>query len=591
MRIISSYKTIISLIIVALLFTTVRFTFESGFLTEAKTNPADELTYLGASDSYFEDEEELFLIIEGSNVRRNDLIKEILYYQNKNYDVATVTDSIELDKYDVVIITINNYSFMDETYIDYVESGGGLMILSDGLFNWEDDLFGMRKIGQLKSSVGIRMHDDGVMMSAGDSYNGKYFLVYGSYFELDDDFTIHMEASNSMPLLFSRDYGEGRFVVLNTSLTNRKSSMNITTSALSLTKDFYIYPTYNAYQVHIDDWVSPIPGGDYQYSTGRIATIGEVYRQDWWPWIIEMGRELDIQYSMFIIGNYFNTTLGIAYDRELSSIDDNTYYLLEAINNGYEVGIHGQNHMSLTVNPITEDIYEYNPWVDRQAMESSLNFLEKKFASEFPEYKLSSYVPPSNSMDDIGYNAVVNAMEDLKVIGSLFEDDNNVLVYHQIYHIDANGIAHFPRHSSGHVRTELLDWIALNGVTTTGVFAHFIHPDDIIDPERSGGLGIEEMKEDLESFLTETKERYSFLNDSTLSEGYNQVYSHNKARINIDVNDSIHISIKELYDGVGFYLRTTKEITEYTGATVEVVDSMTYFIIPTAPDVYINYKG
>ncbi len=33
-----------------------------------------------------------------------------------------------------------------------------------------------------------------------------------------------------------------------------------------------------------------------------------------------------------------------------------------------------------------------------------------------------------------------------------------------------------------------------NGITINGVFSHFIHPDDILDPERNHGLSWESLK-------------------------------------------------------------------------------------------------
>ncbi len=46
----------------------------------------------------------------------------------------------------------------------------------------------------------------------------------------------------------------------------------------------------------------------------------------------------------------------------------------------------------------------------------------------------------------------------------------------------------FPRYSSGYDYQEFDRWMIYNGITINGVFSHFIHPDDILDPERNHGL-------------------------------------------------------------------------------------------------------
>lgn len=570
---------------VAVVFTSVRFAFGLGVFHESKVSPVDELTYIGSSSKYVVENEEKFLLIEGYDEHRNELIKEMLMYQNKQFDIAG--EEYSLDGYDVVIYADDDCSSIDERFEEYVQDGGGLLIASGGLRFWQDDLFELSLKGNLVEQHGIRIKTNALMNSENDEYKSSYFNVLGSYFDYSEDFTVHVETLNGMPLMLSRDFGEGNFVMYNASLIERKSSMSLLTSALTLTKDFYIYPTYNSFQVHVDDWVSPVPPGDYEYSTGRIVSLAEVYRQDWWPWMIRLGKDLKLEYTMLIIGNYMDTTTGIGYDYQLSSIENNSTYLLEAITNGYEMGIHGQNHQSLLVDELTYDIYGYNTWIDWIAMKNGINYLENEFNAIYPDYELSSYVPPSNSMDEEGYRAVVEAMKHLKAIGSVFDDDFNELVYSQYYHIDENDIAHFPRHTAGYVRSELMDWLALNGVATTGVFSHFIHPDDLIDSERSYGLGISEMQDSFENFITEMHYQYIYLNKNTLSEGYNQIVAHDNARINIEEGETITIHIDELYDGVGFFIKTD-HITNVEGAKMFTVDSMTYFIVPESVEVIIH---
>ncbi len=585
MKLIANYKAIIAVIVVALVFSSVRFAFGSGVFQESKVSPVEEINYIGSSSVYKLENEEKFLLIEGHNIHRNELIKEVLLYQNKQYDIAG--EEYSLENYDVVIYAEDDCSLIDETFEEYVANGGGLLIASGGLRFWEDDLFEISQKGNLVEQHGIRAVTNALMSSEGDEYTSSYFNVIGSYFDYSDDFTVHLETMNGMPLLLSRDYGEGNFVMYNSSLIERKTSMSVLVSALTLTKDFYIYPTYNSFQVHVDDWVSPVPPGDYEYSTGRIVSLAEVYRQDWWPWMIRLGKDLNLEYTMLIIGNYMDTTTGIGYDYELTSIENNSIYLLEAITNGYEVGIHGQNHQSLLINEKTYDIYGYNTWIDWIAMKNAINYLETQFNAVYPEYALSSYVPPSNSMDEEGYKAIVEAMENLKAIGSVFDDDNNELVYSQYYHIDENDIAHFPRHTAGYIRSELMEWTALNGVVTTGVFSHFIHPDDLIDPARSYGFGISEMKDSFESFITDMHYQYIYLNKNTLTEGYNQIVAHDNARVNIETGESITIHIDELYDGVGFFVKADR-ISSIEGASLFTVDSMTYFIVPNSVEVIIH---
>ena len=79
-------------------------------------------------------------------------------------------------------------------------------------------------------------------------------------------------------------------------------------------------------------------------------------------------------------------------------------------------------------------------------------------------------------------------------------------VYVQEFVMASDGIAEFPRMTSGMLQSAYEDFVQVNAAGLYGVFSHFIHPDDILDEERGGGKAWQEL---LDAFC----EKVELIND------------------------------------------------------------------------------
>ncbi len=61
------------------------------------------------------------------------------------------------------------------------------------------------------------------------------------------------------------------------------------------------------------------------------------------------------------------------------------------------------------------------------------------------------------------------------------------IIYDQEFEVADDGIIEFPRLSAGYSKNDESLWNIYNGLNMYGLFAHFIHPDDVLDPERNEG--------------------------------------------------------------------------------------------------------
>lgn len=112
----------------------------------------------------------------------------------------------------------------------------------------------------------------------------------------------------------------------------------------------------------------------------------------------------------------------------------------------------------------------------------------------FPQVKFYTYVPPSNYLSEEGRQAVAEALPDLQVISGVYtKEGEEGSVYVQDFSVAEDGIAEYPRVTSGMLEDTYDEFAAMNACALYGAFSHFVHPDDILDKERGGGQGWEDL--------------------------------------------------------------------------------------------------
>ncbi len=414
-----------------------------------------------------------------------------------------------LAAYETVILSMTQYNLLGDRLLDildWTESGGGLLILyppdGNGSFQSIAPQLGIQSLGSSMAVV-EGLHFVGPLMIGGQEKDYKITDPYESSLMavLDSDCEVYLESDDEakVPLIWKKNQGEGTIVVNNMGFLE-KAYRGFYSASYSLLQDVCAYPVINASIFYIDDFPSPVPGGESNYIQEDYGmNISDFYTQVWWNDVYNLGKEYGIRYTGLVIEQYSDQVEG-----EFQRNEDTQRYryfgnmLLGA---GGEIGFHGYNHMPLCLLGFEygEEYESYRLWPSYEDMRASITELAGFCAELFPEERFRVYVPPSNILSEEGREMLSREMEDLAAIASIYFP--GTVEYEQEFDVGEDGIINTPRVISGYVLDDYMQIAALSELNFHYVNSHFQHPDDVLDVDRGAALGWEELFHRLSDYV------------------------------------------------------------------------------------------
>jgi len=178
-----------------------------------------------------------------------------------------------------------------------------------------------------------------------------------------------------------------------------------------------------------------------------------------------------------------------------------------AVSGPHELALHGYNHQSLT---LTAD-EKNKAWPGSAEMEAALIQARAAWpavAGTAPPPRV--YVPAHNVVDPAGKRAVLAVFPEVTAIASIWVGDGAETSQEFGPDPDLPGVTDVPRVSYGYPGPESAFEI-LSALASPGVFSHFVHPDDILDPKREKGQSAEQTHARLGALLERVDAAYPFL--------------------------------------------------------------------------------
>ncbi len=510
--------------------------------------------------------------LDKNSIDTVEQLKKMLDYMRKEYSSIDVSEGPpEGLEFDCIFFLFERLDHLKglQDYIDYVETGGNIVFLirplaDDSLENMKG-LLGIEEIyGMDNEARGIDLVSDIIFGARGFKSDTGTIINSSLDLKLKSTAEVFAASYKGLPLVWRVRSGSGSFTVFNGTMFNSKINRSLMLGVLSLGKKDLIYPVVNIKMLHIDDFPAPIPQGEDPAIMEEFSRdIPQFYREIWWSDMIRIGSKHGLKYTGFVIENYGNTTNPPFEKADADVMENMMIYGRELLNSGGEIALHGYNHQPLAPEGHIKQDLGYTPWAGKEDMEGSIKELLGFINSVFPNYKLGSYIPPSNILSGQGRDALISANKDLKVISALYIQDSEGNEYVQEFEIAPDGIIEFPRLSSGYFKSEEMMWSIYNGINLFGIFSHFIHPDDILDPYRSRGKSWSELSKEFDTILSEITGNYPWLRSFTATPAGEELRKYLECVPRIDYSGStINIYCENFRPDIYLIMRSDSEISD-----------------------------
>lgn len=416
-----------------------------------------------------------------------------------------------------------------------------------------------------------------------------FMLGGGERYEFSDPFdsslsvslreTAHVWARTGdagTPLIWSNDCGSGHTVVCNIGIYD-KVVRGFYASAISLLGDATAYPVINSAVFYLDDFPSPVPSSDGTYIKRDYGlSIADFYTKVWWPDLQKLAQKYGIRYTGVMIENYEDAV----NQTEPARQPDTTqlrYFGGMLLQMGGELGFHGYNHQPLALwDTDYGTLYDYKTWKNKETLVASLNELIAFQDEVLPNAHGSVYVPPSNILSVRARKLIGTDVPRIKTIASTYFEDGTDLPYVQEFGVASDGIVEQPRIvSGGMVDDSYMRLAAVSELNMHYVSTHFMHPDDLLDPDRGAKEGWEIYKGGLVDYLEWLTKSAPDLRRQTGSECSGAIQRFSSVTVSVDTSaDAWTLSLGNFHDEAWLMFRANNgepgavmggELTHLTG--------------------------
>ena len=415
----------------------------------------------------------------------------------------------EFGHYKTVVVLMSDLDALGKRLIDlmnWVQDGGSVLFgMTPAKTTYFDAI--AAQLGIQSSSWEYKVAESIVpaedfMLGGGQRYELSDPFRSSLSVSLRDEVTVYARTGDEgVPLVWSTASGAGRVVVDNIGIYN-KVLRGVYAASYSLLCSATAYPVINGAVFYLDDFPSPVPGGDGTYIRRDYGmSIADFYSRVWWPDLMKLAQKYSIRFTGVMIENYEDDTRS-APTRQPDT-QQFRYYGSLLLRQGGEVGYHGYNHQPLVL-PDTDynGLYAYHQWPTEDAIVAAMNELIAFQKSVLPHTDGSVYVPPSNVLSAAGRRLLGSRVPQIRTIASTYFGDGTALPYVQEFGVAEDGIVEQPRIvSGGMVGDTYMRLAAMSELNMHYVSTHFMHPDDLLDVDRGAEAGWEVYKGGLEDYL------------------------------------------------------------------------------------------
>ena len=292
---------------------------------------------------------------------------------------------------------------------------------------------------------------------------------------------------SSYPVLLKNRVGQGNVFLVNSFSLSDKENRGMLFSLVLRSLQGIPYMVKNVGTVFLDDFPAAVynekmPPIEKEYG----ATQSEFVSKIWWPDMKMLADSFGVNYTVMLTYNYNTTTVppftfehwhGGEVAVNGDSIEASSWLARDVKESRHELAFHGYNHTSL----MEEE------WPNKEFMKGSIEAARKKWQiGEIGELP-STYVPPHNYIDSTGLMALQETFPKIRYMASTYlgiraDGGDREFGWDPVMPT----LFDYPRASDGYYNTPSSLYRQHNLQLYTGIWTHFLHPDDVYDIGEEG---------------------------------------------------------------------------------------------------------
>jgi hypothetical protein len=461
-------------------------------------------------------------------------------------------------------LVLKNDAGLDPAVLeDFLDQGGGVVSLVGGDFRKLAPVLGQtRSRGRTTAKTGYRFRE-GFLLGEGLALEESTFQwLPGTSSPASDARILAYSHKESHPLMWAASRGNGRVLSWNWNGFLTGDFQGFILESFLYVRPVGVTATAGLGIMFVDDW--PIPMFNVVKDPLSIKDT-EYYTRQFWPDMKALFDRRGIPYVSYLVFNYNAKTEPPFGSGEFFVAENQATVKIarEILENGQELGFHGYNHISLTENKTKVNVAI---WPSQRAMEQSLEAARTEWIGLFGEYTLPyAYIAPNNIISEKGIAAVHNIFPSIKVMSFLRSGMGEETRSEFGPHPRFPDVYLIPRTSSGYLFTPAVRQLTVAAASGAGIWAHFIHADDIFDPHRSRGMSWAELKSEFAGMLDFVDEHYPWLRFVTIREAHRTLESQDAIGVEFRWLEGNRMEIRTTSPGLpvrirmnGYRLRSTE---------------------------------
>jgi hypothetical protein len=501
-----------------------------------------------------------------------DNFQSLLQKSKLDYDLISVEEERTLEKYPLLIVILARYDrapILQEVF-NCVEKGATAYFPivpenSDSYISISTS-FGLIEKAT-KISCNSLIDTEGFIGPKGESYVFETPIALRYQVRLRSDCLIYFHDEDKNPLLWSRNLENGKLFVGNCdflgSYQSRGVIMEVLYRCLKQSKgESLLYPISATATLMLEEFASP-----YQVETSFMMDsekldYEKMMQSRVWPLLTRTMREFHFKPVLSYVLSYDENTEG-NFESNQFPINEFKLYASEILRNGGEVAFHGFSMRPLGLEGQLEEIGWFIPWTSYTGMAESLQAAKSPLERIFPNYIISTYMPPQGRIAPGVLEKLPEMDANLKVLAltcrRLYADQ---LIRDMERDTNIDNLYYYTLFSC----FDGLNWTVRNSLLAQGMTSMTLNFDQILENSRMT------FPQWSEVFLETARlvATYPGMEHTTIRQAASKMeMTHNSEFSYRETADSIVLNVEKGYLGMRFVLRSQFPILPGEDYTVE----------------------